>query len=201
MDQRELRGAWPVECNLFGFFRKFLSVLTAKASFYFFNAIHQHDSFLQFKPIKSQYDYHTRIKQFVDLSKCYNVCAILNQKHLHAERTGIPISTSPPPLTIVYSYPVHHDNSAEKHHDHVSNMLILIEDHKTYISNFQNPTFCLFDVTIPATYFIAKVESHIYMVVTYDCKKTLEDSNIKLFEILVQELRNWTIFDNEYPSS
>ena len=71
-------------------------------------------------------------------------------------------------------------------------MFSLIEDHKKYISNYQNPTFVLYDMTVRATYAIAKVESHICLIATYETKK--EEAQTKPFEEFVLELRNWTLF-------
>jgi hypothetical protein len=75
-------------------------------------------------------------------------------------------------------------------------MQSILTDHIKYIADYEKPVYWLHDVTVPATYFFAKIESQLFLVLACDYKTSLEDVQVvKYLEFMVGRLRNWTVFD------
>jgi len=172
----------PLQYSLFRYFKTFLSVLTAKACFYFRNGLFSRGE-NDIQNVRPELDYHGMVTNFVEKSKCYNVSVVVHMSQKAATGT-----LSWPR---VYSFP-----EESQPDTHWPNVISLIQQNKKFLSNFRNPPYFIYDTKVNSTYFIAKADRTVFVVVIFVGTVSPQDPVvIHFFEQLISGLRNWRVLE------
>jgi len=123
------------------------------------------------------------VTNFVENTKCYNVSVVVHMTQKAATGT-----LSWPR---VYSYP------EGSHPDiHWPNVISLIQQNKKFLSNFKNPPYFIYDTKVNSTYFIAKADRTVFVVVIFNGNKAKDDKHVNyFFGQLTSGLRNWKVLE------
>jgi len=174
----------PLQYNLFRFFKTFLAILTAKSCFYYRRSLFPRGD-KEIQKIRPELDYHSMVVNFVEQTKCFSFCLVLNMSQKYS------VGTQAWPK--LYFYPERETQGVDSHWP---NIVSVIQDFKKYLSNFRNRPYYIYDTKVNTTYFIAKVERLMFAVTIFLGKKERDDPIINLFlDKLVHGLRSWNLFE------
>jgi len=85
--------------------------------------------------------------------------------------------------------------------EHWPSVVSLIMDNIDFLNRYKEPIHC-FDKTNMSTYYCAKLDRRMYLILIYNKKKDQNDSTIKeLLYTLTTNLRNWKIFSLLVPKN
>jgi len=193
--QKQIKG------GVHAWISKFWGTLVSKMSFYFYKSLQlqekEQGGHISTQTSKLAIDYYSLTEQFIIKTACLNVSIIFQTNGVPISLDGYFLCSSPEPehVTGLKSWPAIVSLPRDPPLEHWPNIISLIQDNSNKIEKQREPLFFQ-DNTVNSTYFICNIETRMFLVLIFECKKKKNDTLVTQFiTFMTTHLNNFAIFE------
>lgn len=179
--------------------KRFYDSVLAKFTMYFYNLLGEQTTPQELKNqvAKLQYNHYQTIVNFHRKHDAANVCLLLNVQHLnHFQWRGYSHSSQQQePLKGLENYPVVFSFPSERPTYFLPSAVMILTEHAETLMEKGQIAF-VFDKTVETMFFVTRVESCVFLVLTFNRRIYDRDPSIKFMSELCGALRCFPVFSS-----